>query len=470
MNRWIGAGGRIVGMNGSIFINYRRDDEPNFAMLLYTRLEQKFPADRLFMDISSIAPGDDFVRILRDSVEKCDIVLAIIGKNWLGARDHAGNRRLDDPNDFVRIELEQALDLRKRVIPILVGSANMPNGEDLPDGLRPLATRNAVRFLPDRFRSDAENLERALDQLLTTPPRTSNPLPSGPETAEPAKSARANPDASDFKARAAGDEHAGRSIEAAARATVATAPAGNSHIADSGPRSIQIDGRDDVRHLIPTGWMIRGQSGDAATRLPRANWQRATLLAAISTVVYLLLGSTELLVAQGPVRIPLGSGDYSYNPAPYFGAILSISAGAYLFTRFGIASSIKLFFICIFSTIFSTLFNFLISSYFIGIASSIFEMTIVIFVIWAVIAFALLVGISFMVPNINRPRTVFGLTLGAALVQALAYAAKLDLVMHSLIGTLGVGYTIGMIVLAAGCGWFFGATPSQSPGLSKAGS
>jgi TIR domain-containing protein len=110
-------------MSGQLFINYRRGDDPGFTGRLFDRLEDAFTADQLFMDVDSIAPGLDFVRVLEEHVGKCDIFLAVIGPNWLDARDEAGNRRLDNPNDFVRIEIESALQFGKRIIPI---SSTMP--------------------------------------------------------------------------------------------------------------------------------------------------------------------------------------------------------------------------------------------------------------------------------------------------------------------------------------------------------
>jgi TIR domain len=151
---------------GKIFINYRRGDEPGFTQALLGRLEQSFPAERLFIDVDNIPPGEDFVHVLESQVAQCDTLLAVIGKGWLDATDERGNRRLDDPNDFVRIEIESALSQGKRVIPVLVHDARMPRPDELPDSLRPLATRNAVRLTHERFRADTQGLVKALQQTL----------------------------------------------------------------------------------------------------------------------------------------------------------------------------------------------------------------------------------------------------------------------------------------------------------------
>jgi hypothetical protein len=153
-------------MAGKIFINYRRGDDPGHTGRLFDRLQDVFPVEQLFLDVDNIAPGMDFVRVLNERIADCDIVLAVIGKGWLDARDATGARRLDDPDDFVRIEIASALDQGKRVIPVLVGGAPMPSPEDLPEALRALSRRNAVRLSHERFRADTQGLVKALHESL----------------------------------------------------------------------------------------------------------------------------------------------------------------------------------------------------------------------------------------------------------------------------------------------------------------
>ena len=149
-------------MVGKIFINYRRGDDPGFAGRLFDRLEDAFKPEQLFMDVDSIPPGQDFVQVLTDQVAKCDVLLAVIGQSWISASNNAGTRRLDDPNDFVRIEIEAGLNKEKLVIPVLVNGAEMPRAEMLPNTLQPFTRRNAVRLTHDRFRADTQGL---IDQL-----------------------------------------------------------------------------------------------------------------------------------------------------------------------------------------------------------------------------------------------------------------------------------------------------------------
>ena len=91
-------------MSGKIFFSYRREDEPGFALALYSRLDQTFPSERLLMDIEGgTAAGQDFVRVLEGQVSACDVMLVLIGPKWLSAIDEMGRRRLDDPQDFGRV-------------------------------------------------------------------------------------------------------------------------------------------------------------------------------------------------------------------------------------------------------------------------------------------------------------------------------------------------------------------------------
>jgi formylglycine-generating enzyme required for sulfatase activity len=151
---------------GKIFINYRRGDDAGFAQALFAHLTQAFAPERLFMDVDNIEPGLDFVRVLNEQVAQCDVLISVIGKGWIDARDDAGTRRLENPDDFVRIEIESALHQDKRVIPVLVGQAQMPRPEQLPETMKPLARRNAVRLTHERFRSDTQGLIAALQRAL----------------------------------------------------------------------------------------------------------------------------------------------------------------------------------------------------------------------------------------------------------------------------------------------------------------
>ena len=139
----------------NVFISYRRKDAQYIAGSIYYWLEHEFGPDHLFKDVDTIPPGRDFRRILQDAVTRCDVLLVVIGPRWLGETDVAGRRRVDDPEDWVRIEIETALERSIPVIPLLVDEASFPRGEDLPPSLQGLVYRNGIPVRPDPdFRHD----------------------------------------------------------------------------------------------------------------------------------------------------------------------------------------------------------------------------------------------------------------------------------------------------------------------------
>jgi AAA ATPase domain/TIR domain len=136
---------------GRIFISYRRQETAWPARQLYDVVAERFGAEQVFKDVDDIAPGDDFVERITAAVESCDVLLVLIGRQWLTIIDENGQRRLDNPEDFVRLEVETALTRNVRVIPILVDNARMPRKEELPPDLAPLARRHAVEVSPITF-------------------------------------------------------------------------------------------------------------------------------------------------------------------------------------------------------------------------------------------------------------------------------------------------------------------------------
>jgi hypothetical protein len=153
---------------GRIFISYRRDDSAFPAGWLYDRLCAHLGSGQVFKDVDSTEPGDNFVRVLEDAVGSCLVLLALIGDHWLDITDETGQRRLDNPDDFVRLEIEAALRRDVLVVPVLVGRAPMPKSEQLPDSLRELSQRQAIELSPNRFESDVARLVRVIDKSLAT--------------------------------------------------------------------------------------------------------------------------------------------------------------------------------------------------------------------------------------------------------------------------------------------------------------
>lgn len=156
---------QAVNQFSGIFISYRRDDSAGHTGRLFDRLAEHFGEDQLFMDIDHIEPGEDFVQVIEDAVGSCEILLAVIGRQWLLSTGGAG-RRLDNPNDFVRLELGAALQRNIRVIPVLVQGATMPAPRDLPDELAPLTRRQAIELSDQRWRHDIDRLMATLEKVL----------------------------------------------------------------------------------------------------------------------------------------------------------------------------------------------------------------------------------------------------------------------------------------------------------------
>jgi len=153
--------------SGHIFVSYRRSDSADIAGRIYDRLIGKFGKAPVFKDVDSIPLGLDFKEYLDMKVGECNVLLAIIGDRWLEASDASGNKRLEDPTDFVRIEIESALERGVPVIPLLVRDAIMPREENLPSGLRKLVYRNGIPIRPDPdFHRDMDRLISALEKYI----------------------------------------------------------------------------------------------------------------------------------------------------------------------------------------------------------------------------------------------------------------------------------------------------------------
>jgi|GEM_PF-3116105 len=150
-----------------IFISYRRDDSAAYAGRLYDRLSSHFGREHIFMDIDHIEPGEDFVEIIQKKLGAVDVAIVLIGKQWLDITDSAGQRRLDDPDDFVRLEIAAILERKIRTIPVLVGSAVVPKSSQLPDSLAPLVRRNAFEISDGRFHSNVDKFIQALEKAIS---------------------------------------------------------------------------------------------------------------------------------------------------------------------------------------------------------------------------------------------------------------------------------------------------------------
>lgn len=157
-----------------VFLSYRRDDARHLAERIYKQLATHLGSESVFKDVDSVPLGSDFRKVIEDAVKQCDVLLVVIGEKWLDIRTAGGQRRLNDPNDFVRLEIEAALSREIPVIPVVADQAMIPRPEDLPDSLEQLAYRQSAVVRPDPdFDRDMDRLTHSLSRML---PRRSRPL------------------------------------------------------------------------------------------------------------------------------------------------------------------------------------------------------------------------------------------------------------------------------------------------------
>lgn len=157
-----------------VFISYRRADSAPWATKLNRHLSMRFGKDLVFQDVDDIKPGADFLETIRQALASCEVFLILIGPHWLV--DAQGRRRLDDPNDVLRMEVVDALSAKGTVVPVLVGGAGMPSSDALPDSLKPLARRQAMNLADRRWIPDVEALIDRLREIIL--PRAQDmPLP-----------------------------------------------------------------------------------------------------------------------------------------------------------------------------------------------------------------------------------------------------------------------------------------------------
>ncbi len=174
----------------AIFVNYRREDSAGHAGRLFDRLSILFPS-RVFMDIDTIEPGTDFVEVIEQAVGCCEVLIVMMGGQWLSLADASGRRRLDNPSDFVRLEIAEALNRNIRIIPVLVEGASMPRPEDLPPDLAKLTRRNAIELSDARWAFDVDRLIQTIEGVLQEKaPSALLPVVTAPSQPAPAQEAQ----------------------------------------------------------------------------------------------------------------------------------------------------------------------------------------------------------------------------------------------------------------------------------------
>jgi pterin-4a-carbinolamine dehydratase len=176
-------------MSSHVFISYRRDDAAAEALLLSDAIRSRLGQRAVFMDTTSLSGGQQWPDALREAVLAADVVLAVIGPDWIRTADQYGRRRIDQDDDWVRLELATALAVeKKRIIPVLVKAAQLPPPDALPPSIRSLPTRHGLEIRRDYFNHDVQLLTAQLGDVERSPsgdtvnssPYPRNP-PEGPE-------------------------------------------------------------------------------------------------------------------------------------------------------------------------------------------------------------------------------------------------------------------------------------------------
>ena len=183
-----------VWLMSDIFISYRRGTASPYARGIYERLGRQFGAERVFMDIDTMEPGVDFVEYIKTAVGSCRVLIVVIGPDWVATADDSGRRRLDDPDDFVRVEVTAAFERGDvRVIPVLVGGAPPPKKDDLPPDLSPLTRRHALEVTDGRWDYDLGVLVKTITRVFAapeSPAREAEVTPTEPPATEATRSRR----------------------------------------------------------------------------------------------------------------------------------------------------------------------------------------------------------------------------------------------------------------------------------------
>jgi hypothetical protein len=151
-----------------IFISYRRTDSAAYAGRLFDRLRQHFGDAEVFMDLEGIEPGAEFGKVIVEKARAAEVLIALIGRNWLTLANVGSTRRLDDPNDLVVREIETALEAKRLVIPVLAGNTPMPARTELPERIAALAERNAIELSDQRFHADVDRLIQVIERGAPT--------------------------------------------------------------------------------------------------------------------------------------------------------------------------------------------------------------------------------------------------------------------------------------------------------------
>ncbi len=306
----------------SIFLSYRRHDSAGHAGRLYDALVRRYGSDQVFIDIGTIEPGRDFVEVIHEAIASHDTMLVLIGPRWLMGADGHGQKRIEDPADFVRLEVATALQSHMRVIPVLVQGARMPAPTRLPEDLLALVRRNAFELSDTRWAYDVQRLIEVLDRVHAPANNAAMGQAEGPAT-----NAQHGPHSSDgavAKAPLSYDKALKVGILAAAFhlvpgvAMVGMVAAGT----DSASAAIIATAVAQAIVTLPIGFIVQ-RIGPLSSE--KSTWQRALVVASFLYMVTIVaLFAMALLPGKGWVSQDYRLALFLAEASPFVGELVAM--------------------------------------------------------------------------------------------------------------------------------------------------
>jgi hypothetical protein len=294
MVSFAGEVGDLLGSSSwGVFLSYRRADAAPYARLLQFQLRERFPDARVFMDLDSIEPGLDFAEVVREAVDSCAVLVALIGRQWATLADEEGHRRLDNPDDYVRFEIQAALERGVRVIPVLVDGARPLRQQQLPAELHKLARLNALELSYGRYEYDAGRLLDLIQQVLAAASGTGTVHQPQKGPKDRARAARLIADAERIAQSITFDSTRAYALAEVAKAVAATDPDHTERIAQlitDAERIAHSITDEYLKHITLTGLAkaVATIDPDRAERIARSitdeSWTAAALTEVAETV------------------------------------------------------------------------------------------------------------------------------------------------------------------------------------------
>src|SRR6478609_4648925 len=153
----------MINTTSKIFINYRREDTSGYSGRIFDSLSNEFGEDNIFIDVTKINTGTDYTVVITQALDKCNYFLILIGNTWLSCKDNSGNRRIDNPDDFVRKEISLAITKKIKIIPVLLEETSMPLAKEVPAGIQEMCKWQAIEIADSRWKYDTDKLIKSIN-------------------------------------------------------------------------------------------------------------------------------------------------------------------------------------------------------------------------------------------------------------------------------------------------------------------